>query len=191
MDDKREAILAACRHLLEESGTVTIDKVAAMAGVAKGTVYLYFENKQELVLQTFLAIIDEITEVIDEASRSAGGTSQQRLAAMVEAHYTAVRGKMKILYNLFREETEFSRRPIQGHAFQLVQSLKQLKYRYVTILHEGITQGEFRPHRVEIAAAAILAMIHNLSTTDIFWPMENQEQVVPELLQLILQGIIK
>ncbi|NLZ39185.1 MAG: TetR/AcrR family transcriptional regulator [Firmicutes bacterium] len=191
MDDKRKAILAACRHLLEKSGTVTIDKVAAAAGVAKGTVYLYFENKQELVLQTFLSIIEEITEILDKAADAVKGTSRQRLAAMMDAHYTAVHGKMKFLQNLFGEETESSRRPIQGHTWQLIQALEQVKSRYASVLNEGIAHGEFRPHRVDIVAAAILAMIHNLSAADIFRPMEKQEQVVPELLQLVLQGIVK
>lgn len=189
MDDKRLAILTACQRLLEESGTITIDKVAATAGVAKGTVYLYFKSKQELIQQTFLASIDEISTIMAEAAAAVTGTSFQRLAAMVAAHYEAVRGKMMLLQRLFWDEPEMSRSPVKGQAVELLYAIKQIEQQYMDVLHAGITEGEFRAHNRQIVASAIMAMIHNLSAGEILWPQENQQQVMPEMLVFILQGI--
>lgn len=49
---RRDALLASGRHLFEKSGWagVTMAAVAADAGVAKGTTYLYFPTKEALFL---------------------------------------------------------------------------------------------------------------------------------------------
>ncbi|HEX2914085.1 MAG TPA: TetR/AcrR family transcriptional regulator [Chloroflexia bacterium] len=49
--DKRQAIVEAARELFTTEGyeTTTIAQVAKKAGVAVGTVYLYFKNKTELL----------------------------------------------------------------------------------------------------------------------------------------------
>src|SRR5829696_8468038 len=50
--DKREAIIRAARALFTRVGyeTTTIARVAGEASVAVGTVYLYFKNKNDLLL---------------------------------------------------------------------------------------------------------------------------------------------
>src|SRR5438094_8059206 len=49
--DKRQAIVEAARALFTTKGyeTTTIAEVARQAGVAVGTVYLYFKNKNDLL----------------------------------------------------------------------------------------------------------------------------------------------
>ncbi|MDD2902250.1 MAG: TetR/AcrR family transcriptional regulator [Syntrophales bacterium] len=48
---RTRAILAAARRVLEERGleAATMDEIAAAAGVAKGTIYLYFQGKEGLI----------------------------------------------------------------------------------------------------------------------------------------------
>lgn len=52
---KREAILAAAKEVFAEHGFAgaTIDEIAAKAGVAKGTPYLYFPTKADLFYAVF------------------------------------------------------------------------------------------------------------------------------------------
>jgi AcrR family transcriptional regulator len=51
-NDKRQAIIEAARELFTSAGyeTTTIAQVARRAGVAVGTVYLYFKNKSDLLV---------------------------------------------------------------------------------------------------------------------------------------------
>ena len=51
MADKRAALLDAAEAVLVEQGLVgaTVDQITARAGVAKGTFYLYFRSKDEVV----------------------------------------------------------------------------------------------------------------------------------------------
>ena len=55
-------ILAAARNLLEQSGVdrLTMDGIAAAAGVAKGTLYLYFPSKEELIQELLSQVGDNI-----------------------------------------------------------------------------------------------------------------------------------
>ena len=50
-EDKREAILWATLRLVNNNGfhAAPMSKIAAEAGVSAGTIYLYFENKEDLV----------------------------------------------------------------------------------------------------------------------------------------------
>lgn len=66
---KEAAILEAAKAVFTERGYhgTTVRAVAARAGVATGTVYLYFPNKEAL----FLALMDRLTSLILEAIVSA------------------------------------------------------------------------------------------------------------------------
>ncbi len=59
-EEKRRNIALSCRELLLEHGinSLTISQIAQTAGVGKGTIYEYFENKEDIVFEiitTFIA----------------------------------------------------------------------------------------------------------------------------------------
>jgi len=77
-------ILAAARSLLEQRGpeAMTMEEIAAAAGVAKGTVYLYFQSKDHL-LQALIARVGENIIQDVEASLKGPGTPPEKPAAKV------------------------------------------------------------------------------------------------------------
>ena len=66
---RRAQILDAARHLLVEKGygDLLLDDVAHRAGVAKGTLYLYFSDKSDL----YFAVMEEILDGLDARVGSA------------------------------------------------------------------------------------------------------------------------
>jgi len=64
--DKRQAILTAARDLFATQGyeETTIAEIAHRAGVAVGTVYLYFENKHDVLVDVCLELNGEVAKVI-------------------------------------------------------------------------------------------------------------------------------
>lgn len=62
--DKRNKILCAARAVLNREGFhgATVAKVAKQAGVAAGTVYLHFQDKDDLVVQ----MLDEMEQALAE-----------------------------------------------------------------------------------------------------------------------------
>lgn len=61
---KTEAILDAARAVFSLHGfdATTVDAVAAEAGIAKGTVYLYFKSKDELYIAALVRDVERLSE---------------------------------------------------------------------------------------------------------------------------------
>src|SRR6185369_7210474 len=86
-DARPQELLAAALELFVDRGfaATRLEDVARAAGVSKGTLYLYFENKQEL----FKAVVREnIVQVIGEAELELAGaenvSSEELLRHMLE-----------------------------------------------------------------------------------------------------------
>src|SRR5262245_39213918 len=79
-------ILEAARKVFAKKGfhVATVDDVANAAGVAKGTVYLYYRSKQEVYLAALKFGIGQMyTVVLDEVNKVAG--TEEKLRALIAA----------------------------------------------------------------------------------------------------------
>jgi AcrR family transcriptional regulator len=85
--DKRTAILESARKLLVREGfnddAVALDDVARAAKVAKGTLFLYYKNKEELLRAAFSDLVESLGAELDGLSGSPL-RGQARLAALVK-----------------------------------------------------------------------------------------------------------
>lgn len=86
--DKRELILDAAQHVFAEKGfhTSTMDAVAEAAGVAKGTIYLYFKGKNELLIELVDDRTRRLTDMILNGIASAEDVFG-KVFAVIEAHF--------------------------------------------------------------------------------------------------------
>jgi AcrR family transcriptional regulator len=66
--DKRQQIMLAAEQLLRHRQVhqVTLDEVAQKARVGKGTLYLYFKDKEDLFFQTAISSFDQLRVVLEE-----------------------------------------------------------------------------------------------------------------------------
>jgi len=62
--DKRNALIKATIELVNNNGfhATSMSKIAKMANVSPATIYLYFENKQDLVNQTYIEVKEAYTK---------------------------------------------------------------------------------------------------------------------------------
>ncbi len=84
--ETRQAILQAARQRFLHYGhkKTTVDEIAADAGVGKGTVYLYFDGKDEIILTIILEVKRAITERM-RAVAAAPGPPEDKLRRMIQA----------------------------------------------------------------------------------------------------------
>ena len=96
--DKRQAILQAARELFANNGydDTTIAEIAQVAGVAVGTVYLYFANKHEILVDVCLALNAEIAQVI-QSPAILSLPLRQVPRAIVEAAFRSSRVNMRFM----------------------------------------------------------------------------------------------
>ena len=72
-NDKYHRILEASVNVFADHGfhQSTVSKIAKKAGVADGTIYLYFKNKEDILVQIFnyktKQIFERFREVVDSA----------------------------------------------------------------------------------------------------------------------------
>jgi len=73
--DRRNELLRVAAEVFDEVpyAKITIADVAARAGLAKGTVYLYFKSKEELFLGVLEALLFAWYDVVDERLDAAHG----------------------------------------------------------------------------------------------------------------------
>ena len=82
----REAeILAAARHIFARRGfaDASMEEISHAAGLAKGTLYLYYSSKQALYRAAVRAGLTELSEALERALQAAPS-----LAARIEAYVT-------------------------------------------------------------------------------------------------------
>ncbi|WP_405604699.1 TetR/AcrR family transcriptional regulator [Polaribacter sp. Asnod1-A03] len=62
--DKKNALVKATIELVNNNGfhATPMSKIAKMANVSPATIYLYFENKQDLVNQTYIEVKEKYTK---------------------------------------------------------------------------------------------------------------------------------
>ncbi|TQM80654.1 TetR family transcriptional regulator [Saccharothrix saharensis] len=85
-EDRREAIVAATVPLLYAHGAnVTTSQIAKAAGIAEGTVFRAFKDKQELIRTCVLSVlaVDSELALIDEAGQAS--TLAERLSWAISA----------------------------------------------------------------------------------------------------------
>jgi len=88
MESKRQLLLEAAQKLFSRHGyrRTSVDDIAQEAGVAKGTVYVYFNDKEAL----FKAVVDYFAEELDARTLSAlkiEGPPDEKLRALLEAKF--------------------------------------------------------------------------------------------------------
>lgn len=92
-EDKKRAILEAAKRLLARRGyqDVLLDDVARAAGVAKGTLFLYYRSKDELVAAVFADLVDRLGDALEAlaASRRRGLPLLTEAARAILARFDA------------------------------------------------------------------------------------------------------
>ena len=91
LNDKRGRIMDAAIKVFAERGfhTATVAEIARAAGVADGTIYLYFKGKDDLLLRLF---DEKMTELLAEARNELARerTAPARLSRFIQLHLALV-----------------------------------------------------------------------------------------------------
>ncbi len=139
--DRERAIVAAARALFREKSfdATGIAEVAARAGMATGTVYLYAEDKADLLHKV---LIDFVTELTEELERQLGFIRDpiERVRFVIGRHLATLLAEPELCALFVREVHAGAR-----EGSQIVQSLKQRYSAILTsVLDEAMSAGVLR-----------------------------------------------
>ena len=189
-----QSIQEATMRVIARKGmsAATMQEIAEEAGVAKGTIYLYFRDRDELVEKTFETAISQLGDRIDAA---------------LEKHLTfeeKLREALRVRLAFFRENREFFRlylslRMPEGTPQQQRRHKRTChpQYRvriqkFADVLKESMKRGEIR----EVEQYRLALFVIEGSTAVILERL-NEEAPPPEeedvelMARLILDGVRK
>ncbi len=152
----REIIAAALALFVERGYAATrLDEVAHRAGVTKGTVYLYFANKEAL----FRAVVQEVVlpelERAEHRVKTHSGSARDLLSSLVYEWWHAVGeshlcGIPKLVIAEAGNFPELAK-------FFLAHVVRRARKLFAHVLKRGIARGEFRTCDVNHAVRVLLA----------------------------------
>lgn len=189
-----QELLAAALDLFVERGfaATRLDDVAALAGVSKGTLYLYFVNKEELfkavVRENMLPVLGEAEEIIDKyQGPTADLFCEIMLGWWARVGDTKLSGITKLIMaesGNFPEVARFYHEEVIGRADRMVRRL----------LERGMTRGEFRSIDAVQATNVIIAPVLMLMMWKHSFNACRPKSIAPQaylrcFLDLILNGL--
>ena len=192
-EDRPEQIIQAAFQLFGERGLANtrLQDIAEHAGVSKGTIYLYFPNKEELfremIRQTAVAAIERAEQSMPQ------GTPSAVLLAYMRGYWEFVRSPVfSTIYRLVLGELHQFPDLAKFYADNVVQRGLRL---IAGLVQRGIDSGDFREIDPMIAARMLAA----LTVMNGIWRDEHtgvpilchksDEQVFTEMAQFYLHAI--
>ena len=187
----REAILDATDLLLARAGyqKMTIDDLAKEVGIGKGSVYLHFTSKEEIVLSNIDRIIEQLKGKLAAIAKS-DLSPEERLRKMLTTrvlhrfesvqHYTQ---NLNDLLSAIRPNFLARRETYFGEEARI----------FISVIEEGQISGEFAVGAAaEIAESFILAtnslLPFSLTTAEL-GEREDLEAKTRRLANLLLKGL--
>lgn len=188
--DKREAILSAATKIFAGKGyfNAKVADIAAEAGIADGTVYLYFKSKDEILHSIFDRAM---AEFIGEGRRELSEISDPaaRIRRIAELHLERL-GADRDLAIVFQVELRGSTKHMQE--FSAAGFAEYLEIIRKTI-DDGQRSSAFRSDMKSIVAAKILYGALDEMVTN--WVLSNKSYslapMADEVLKIFFDGIAK
>lgn len=178
-DYKRQSIQEAVIRLMCREGlkSVTMERVAQEVGIAKGTVYLHYRDKQELLEEVKESALAPITTKIEEILR--GDEPADRKLHAYSQRYLAYFDEHRDLFRILLYEREVTR--VQGSRFQSERYRRTMTH-VVRVIRDGIKSGVFRDVDPHIAAAMFvesnLAVVNQRLLTERPAPVEDDAALI-------------
>jgi AcrR family transcriptional regulator len=176
-------ILDAARTLLEQRGleALTMEEIAAVAGVAKGTLYLYFESKDDLIQALITLVGENILQDVEAALRDPG-TPPEKLIRMVSVLLEYL-NRERLLFPIYARELLRGRQETRPCFWRHYQDLEDRFVSLVTgLFAEGIAAGQFIPANPRLLTFLIRGLVR---ATGYYQQAERQTDAATEALPVI------
>ncbi|HEV2708182.1 MAG TPA: TetR/AcrR family transcriptional regulator [Pyrinomonadaceae bacterium] len=186
--DKREAILRAATHVFARNGYFNskVADIARVAGVADGTVYLYFKSKEEILRSVFERNTSEaIAEGRDELAKIEDPREKLRRIAR---HHLERLGADRDLAVVFQVELRGSTKFLEEFsAAGLAEYLRLIR----EVFEEGQRAGQFRKDlNAKLVAKILFGALDEMATN---WILSKRRYklapMADEVLDIFLNGV--
>ena len=172
----KDTIFEAAGSVLEQygAGGITMGRVATTAGLARGSLYNYFQDKDDLLQFVYARIVEPLFQAIEKGV-NADLPAPQKLEQIVRAaadHGVKHKGLIRLLASSDQESVV--RRTVRTRLLEIV----------TRVFERGMLEGSFRPHKS--AQTGVLSELLEFQASDA--PNEEVNEYVEALIDEIRNG---
>ena len=193
--DKKDRMVEAAAMLFAQNGYAgtSVAGIAIKAAIGKGTVYEYFDSKEDLFFAVFEWYTMSTGRKASVSVSALGGSAAERLFALSDS----IMGMWDEIKDVFALTMEFWAASASSHmrdrfkaAFRQV--YEEFRGIVTSLIREGIERGEFRP---DVKPASIAAAL--VGTWDALflqaWFEENFDplDIAGNFLEIVIKGLSK
>ena len=161
---KRERILDAAVLEIARRGYygTTVSTIARRAGVADGTIYLYFKNKEDVLVSIFERAMQRFNDQARRIMEESGAGAEEKLRRIVALHLSLL-GEDRDLAVIFQVEFR--------HTLHILERLSRTRIReylalIARVLEQGKDEGVFKSDLDALFAAKVVFGILDEMATD-------------------------
>jgi TetR/AcrR family fatty acid metabolism transcriptional regulator len=190
--EKEDRILEAAVTVFSKEGfhNARMEAVAREAGVAVGTIYNYFQNKEDLLLAIFQAEFEERIHFYEELQKSSLSIPEQ-IRELLRGHFSSIQGRVELSQVLLRERFNW-RGEIKEKAVQFYRGMLE---RIERLIERGVELGWIRSCNPRIVALTLFVIVETISASGLIYSEQEAkamlENAPDELASLIWRGLEK
>ncbi len=183
-------ILDAARKVFAEKGfsETTMDQVAERAGIAKGTLYLYFRSKRDMYMAALAQGIRSLNEDSRLKVEAASGV-REKLRAFIATRvgYFEQHRDFFLIYHAEIGNLRIQPAPNEGEISELYLEQAQM---LEEVLRTAVAAGEIRDLRPDATAFTVCDMTRGVIVQRMLgWSRTELEDDTRNLIELIWRGI--
>jgi len=189
-NNKKELIINAAIKVFAQKGfyTANVADVAKEAGVADGTIYLYFKNKDDLLISLFETKMEEILKRFSSLVYDKQ-TAKEKLHQFIHLYFQLIEEDQN-LAEVFQVELRQSSKFLKDyHNQKFIDFLNLIG----NIIHQGQKEGRFKSEvSIHIMKLIIFGALDELARQWILTkdPRENLEKIADETANILTQSIL-
>ncbi len=142
-DEKERKILKSAIEVFAEKGfqEAKISEIASRAGVAHGTVYTYFKNKEELLYQMISALWKDLSTRLHQISKDDSTDPLQKIRVMVDTVFDIFTVDSDLGFVVIKEHNELRKKGIDASK----EVYSPLVKSFCRVYEQGVNDGFFNP----------------------------------------------
>ena len=186
---RKSELLSAARSVFARRGfrKATIDDIAREAGVAKGTVYLYFDSKQQIYLEALRFGIESLVAEM-RMKATAAGTCADKLRGLVGAKIEFF-DTHRDFFQIY--QSEFGQPGCDTSGLALCKDLYFEQAKVIEkVLQEGVREGSIRKLNLRKTAFAIADLTRGIAIQRVLgWSKTRLADEIDFIFGLLWKGI--
>lgn len=189
---KEELIREAAIRLFSHNGfyNTRAEEIAREAGVAVGTIYNYFANKEEILLSIFKVDFEERMRLFRKLLGS-NLPIPEKIRRILEEHFRRLQERGDLAQLLLQERFN----PGPGFRTKLRELYREMLRRVEDLIREGVKNNWVRPCHPKIIAYALFGVVESISVYALTYPEEAAQGILSnapaELADFIWNGLKK